>query len=332
MCDNALAVQGLQRFADALTEIDPPAGRKYREEAEAFHADLRRAVDREAALSPVRRGRDGVCRSFIPRMAYARGLTGPELGAPQFPDCDMFMGALPLAEPFGPIAADDPRMVGTLDVMEELGTSVKAVRGERGGPAAKGLPTEDAWFWHGYVILPKASHNANMYLLQDDVPNFLRFWMNSYALDGRVRRQALGALAPGRLRRLQRSRQRHRGLVHGELPQLVGDGGRRFVVGGAGNAPRLARAGQTIAVSNAPTYFGTLAYEIVSDVDSGRSPRLSRLPDRNPPERVIVRLRHPKAAPIKSVTVNGQPWSQFDSAKEVIRLRGLKEAVVVASY
>ena len=46
----------------------------------------------------------------------------------------------------------------------------------------KGLSTADAWFWNCYGGgLPKASHNANIYLLQDDVPNFLRFWMNSYA-------------------------------------------------------------------------------------------------------------------------------------------------------
>jgi hypothetical protein len=33
-----------------------------------------------------------------------------------------------------------------------------------------------------YFLLPKISHNSNIYLLQDDVPNFLRFWMNEYAL------------------------------------------------------------------------------------------------------------------------------------------------------
>ena len=53
-CDNAFSLQGLQRFADALAEFDAEAGRKYRAEAEAFRRDIRRAVDREAALSPVR--------------------------------------------------------------------------------------------------------------------------------------------------------------------------------------------------------------------------------------------------------------------------------------
>ncbi len=100
-CDNAFSLQGLRRFADALADSDAEAGRKYRDQAETFRQDLRRAVEREAALAPVRLGRDGAFHSYIPRIAYARGLTGPEFGTPQFPDCDLFDGALSLAEPFG---------------------------------------------------------------------------------------------------------------------------------------------------------------------------------------------------------------------------------------
>ena len=39
-CDNAFSLQGLQRFADALAEFDAEAGRKYRDEAEAFRGEL----------------------------------------------------------------------------------------------------------------------------------------------------------------------------------------------------------------------------------------------------------------------------------------------------
>jgi hypothetical protein len=91
--------------------------------------------------------------------------------------------------------------------------------------------------------------------------------------------------------------------------------------------------GKTITVANAPTYFGTLAYEIRSDADNGRITASLRVPDRTPPTGVILRLRHPKAAQIKGVTVNGRRWTRFDPAKETIRLIGLKGQVeVVASY
>src|SRR5512139_3810444 len=157
-CDNAFSLQGLQRFADALAEFDAEAGQKYRAEAEAFRRDIRRAVDREAALSPVRLGRDGVYRSFVPIAAYTRGLMlaleYPSVGRPQG---DVILGALPLAEPFAALDASDARMVGTLDVMEEVGSSVSAARELEEGRKNKGLSTADAWFWNSYgASLPKA--------------------------------------------------------------------------------------------------------------------------------------------------------------------------------
>ena len=82
--------------------------------------------------------------------------------------------------------------------------------------------------------------------------------------------------------------------------------------------------GKKISVQNAPTYFGTVAYEIVSDVDNRKIAATVEMPSRNPPKSVLLRFRHPKASPIKSVTVNGMPWTDFDPAKEVISLHDVK--------
>jgi hypothetical protein len=91
--------------------------------------------------------------------------------------------------------------------------------------------------------------------------------------------------------------------------------------------------GKRIAVKNAPTYFGTLAYEIVSDVDNGTITATIEIPTRNPVKSVILRFRHPQAKSIESVMVNGQPWKRFNPGKEVIELKGLTgKAVVVATY
>ena len=331
--DNALALQGVQRFADALAEFNAEAGSKYHHEAEAFRKDLIRAVEQEVALSPVRLGRDGMFHSYIPRMAYARGLTGPELGAPQFPECDLFTGALPLAEPFAVLNASDVSMVDTLNVMEEQGTSASAVQELEEARKSKGLPTGDAWFWRSYVILPKASHNANIYLLQDDVPNFLRFWMNSYAsmvgADGKLwEHWHLGS------------------YTNCEAPDNGTAGWfmenfRNLLVMEEGESLWVARAtprvwleqGRKIAVRNAPTYFGTLAYEIVSDVEHGKIAAIVEIPKRNPAKIVRVRFRHPEAIPIQSVMVNSRAWTDFNSDKEIIEITGLMGKVVVeASY
>ena len=89
--------------------------------------------------------------------------------------------------------------------------------------------------------------------------------------------------------------------------------------------------GRRIALSNAPTCFGNLAYEIVSDGDNSKITATIEMPNRRPVESVILRLRHPKAARIKSVMVNGQPWTGLDKDKEIIELRGLTGNVTVAA-
>ena len=331
-CDDAFSLQGLQRFADAVTEFDAEAGRKYHAEAEAFRGDIRRAVDREAALSPVRPGRDGTYHSYVPTAAYTRGLMlaleFPSVGRPQG---DVIVGALPLAEPFAALDANDPRMVGTLDIMEEVGTPVGAVRELEEARKKKGLPVADAWFWNCYgASLAKASHNANIYLLQDDVPNFLRFWMNSYAgmvgADGKMWEW-------GHLDDYADCTDPDNGTAGWFLENfrnlLVMEENRSLWVARA--TPRAwLEQGKKISVKNAPTYFGTLEYDIVSEADNGRIVATIVIPSRNPPESVRLRLRHPRAVPMESVTMDGKPWQGFNKDKEVVELAGLRGRVVVS--
>jgi hypothetical protein len=53
------------------------------------------------------------------------------------------------------------------------------------------------------------------------------------------------------------------------------------------------------------------------------------MPSRKAPKEVILRFRHHKAAPIKGVTVNGKPWTEFNKDKETIILKGLTGTVAV---
>ncbi len=334
--DNAFALQGLSRFADVMMELDPPAGGKYRAEAEAFRADIRRAVERDVALAPVRLARDGTYRRYIPWKAYGQGLMITELGAPQYSGggpLDVMLGALPLASPSSVLEANDARIVDTLNVMEESGTSVKGTRELEDARKKAGLPTADAWFWITYGELPKWSFNANIYLLQDDVPNFLRFWMNeSVSMVG-----ANGKLwehwSPDNYTDCTAPDNGTSGWFLGNFRNLlVMEEGQSLWIARA--TPRVwLEQGKKISVRNAPTYFGTLAYEIVSDVDNGKITATVEIPNRSAAQSVKVRFRHPQAAPIQSVTVNGQPWSGFNPDKEVIELTGLTGKVeVVAGY
>ena len=100
----------------------------------------------------------------------------------------MIVGALPLAEPFAALDANDARMIDTLNVMDEIATSpkitayllpsnwgstmnvmeeitasVRAACDPDEVRKKKGLPADDAWFWNCYGGgLAKASHNANL--------------------------------------------------------------------------------------------------------------------------------------------------------------------------
>jgi hypothetical protein len=325
--DNAFALQGLSRFADVLMEFDPPAGRKYRAEAEAFRADIRRAVERDVALAPVRLARNGTYRSYIPWKAYGRGLMITELGAPQYgggKSPDLMLGALPLASPSSVLEANDARMVDTLDVLEESGTSVNGVRELEDARKKAGLPSDDAWFWMTYIDLPKWAFNPSIYLLQDDVPNFLRFWMNeSVSMVG-----ANGKLwehwRPDQYTTCDDPDNGTSGwFLENFRNLLVMEDGRNLWLARA--TPRAwLESGKKISVKNAPTYFGPVDYEIVSDVDHGRITATVKLPARHSAKAVWLRLRHPKSAPIQSVMVNGKDWKDFDRSKEVVKLHDPK--------
>lgn len=342
-CENAWSLQGLQRFADVLAELDPAAGRRYAGEAAAFRRDLREALDREAALAPVRLGRDGAYHSYLPRMAYAGGLTGPEFGAPQFPDCDLFLGALPAAGPFAALEPRDPRIVETLDAMDEMGISgaFGAVPGVYAKPLAEleqargqaGLSTADAWFWKTYSVLPKISDNAGLYLAQDDVPSFLRFWGNAYAgmvgANGKLwEHWHLGGYADCDTPDTMTAGW----FLENFRNLLVMEEGQSLWIG-RGTPRSWLEPGKRVAVRSAPTYFGTLDYEVVADASDGTITATIGVPDRRPPESVLLRLRHPREAPIVSVTVNGRPWRAFDPEREVIELRYPRgDMVVTARY
>ena len=52
--------------------------------------------------------------------------------------------------------------------------------------------------------------------------------------------------------------------------------------------------------------------------------------DRQVPKSVLLRFRHPKAAPLKGVTANGCRWTAFNPDKEV-ELKGFTGKVEVTA-
>ena len=76
--------------------------------------------------------------------------------------------------------------------------------------------------------------------------------------------------------------------------------------------------GKTTSVSNAATKWGRVGFTLVSHIKSGTIDAEIDLPDSTFAASTILRLRAPDHAPIKSVTLNGKPWMQFDAKEETI--------------
>jgi len=310
----------VSRMAATLSVVDPDGGAKLAAEAEAYRKDLLAAVNRSIALSPVVPVRDGTYHSVIPFACYVRGLStgawgwqrdgsGAHVGPLYW---ETVQSAAAMVSPAGLLSPKDVRVQGYLDVLEDRLLLENANVGNRN------------WFDAGWQYQGGLERTSNMHLAGDDIPVFLRSFLNCYAID----------ILPNDGYTFNEH------AVHGPPDKIFEEAAflerfRNLLVMEDGDSLWLARAtprawlqqGRKISVKNAPTHFGTVGYEIISTADDGKITATVEMPSRNPPKSVLLRLRHPKALPIKSVTVNGERWKDFDPAKEVVRLHGVKGVV-----
>jgi hypothetical protein len=218
--------------------------------------------------------------------------------------------------PAGLLSPADPRVQGHLDVLEDR----LLLENEKVAARTPGFDPDKDWFAHAsWQYQCGLERHANIHLAADDAPNFLRSTFNQYAVD----------IMPGEYT--------FREHTTGGPPDKVFEEScflerfRMMLVMEEGGVLWLARAtprawlepGKRIAVRNAPTHFGPVGYEIVSDAAPGRLTATVTLPSRNPPLVAVLVLRHPAAAPLAAVKVNGKHWTDFDPAQGWIMLRGL---------
>jgi len=343
--------QGLRRFAQAMREVDSENAARYLEQSEQYREALQKALDRAITLSPVMQVRNGTYRSYIPPILYVRGPSIGQVTQVAMTDQDWPLQALDAA---GVPAADDIRVDGHLDVCEDV-LELKATHINGGNRyqvltdrrKERGLSSAEDWFWGGFAPQLGYSSLANVYLRRDEVQSFLRQWMNNYAAfvvpvpEYCFLESVLNNVSPDFIALFNKS-DRHAllanpGYRNGHALAYFIEQFRNLLVWEDGSTLWLAKAtprawleqGKKISVLNAPSYFGTVEYQINSDADHGRILAAVQMPARRMPNRVLLRLRHPKALPLKSVIVNGKPWKDFDPAREVISLHGVEGAVKV---
>jgi len=274
-------------------------------ETETVGRDLRKALDRSQALTQVVKVNDGTYRRALSYMPYARGI-GPVV-APADRSAQYFersLGALSMVES-GVIGSREAIVPELLDIYED-----RIVHDGQNGQS-------------GYNAAPM------IYLARDEVPMFLRGLYNAYAAE---LNPPLGyAFWEGtRGHGAQDKTFEEAAFLERLRMMLVMEDGDSLWL--AKGTPRAwLKQGRRIAISHAPTFFGEMGYSIISDVENGLITAVVDLPSREPTQSVFLRLRHPTEAKIRSVRVNGQPWSDFDSARELVVLKGLNGRVTVSA-
>ena len=78
--------------------------------------------------------------------------------------------------------------------------------------------------------------------------------------------------------------------------------------------------GMRVVVRQAPTRFGCVGFTLVSHVGEDAIEGVIDPPTRSTPHKIVLRVRHPDGKPIRSVTVNGKPHKDFDTAREIVNL------------
>jgi hypothetical protein len=101
---------------------------------------------------------------------------------------------------------------------------------------------------------------------------------------------------------------------------------------GLGTARSWLQQGKAVGVREAPTAFGPVSYRIESDVTHHTIRADVDPPQRQAPREIVLHLRHPGRARMRTVMVNGQASSGFDAEKEWVRLPPGKPLHVIASY
>jgi hypothetical protein len=320
----------VRRLADALVEVDPEPANRLAGQAEAYRKDLLNAVERSITYTPVVAVRDGTYHSFIPFACYIRGFaSGPwnwrRPGSVNHVNglyWDTVQSAAPLISPAGLLPAGDPRVQGFLDVLEDR----LLLENERLAVRTPGYDPERDWFsGAGWQYQCGLERHANIHAAGDDGPCFLRTLLNQYAVDIQpgeyTFREHTVTGPPDKSFEESAFLERLRNA-------LVMEEARTLWIARA--TPRAwLEQGKRIAVQDAPTWFGPATYELVSDAEHGVIRARVRVPERRAPEAVLVRFRHPRSSPIRSVAVNGADWTAFDASREVVRLEGVTGNVAV---
>jgi hypothetical protein len=259
---------------EAVSEIDPPAGARLLQEAARYREDIAKVLEQAIVQTPVVRVKDGTYRSYIPLGIQDHGVRSrlAPKGTDVFGHCGIYCSDITgpsdeveYALKTGLLSLDDPRVDGLFDVLEDvLLTDHPWLRKRK-----KDYESERDWFSNaGWGYQAGWERLPEYYLAKDDIPNFIRQFMNHCAVDINVTNGRWTFNEHTTFADNDKSFENAIFLTNFRN-MLVWEDAQSLWLARATPRAWLAQ-GNRIAVKNAPTYFGPVAYEIASDVDNGR--------------------------------------------------------------
>ena len=289
---NAYFVAGLRVFGQALAAYDHPRAGEVMAAAGRMREDVERAFARASVRSPVVQLADGTWNNYVPCDALT-----PRRLLDQWYPTDVDTGALHLAR---------------LGAIDSGGWLTMALLHDH----------EDNLFLNqwGMANEPVYNQQATAYLYRDEPEAAIRAFYSMIAcafshhqLSPLEHRWAWGQYycppsTDGAWFELYRNMLLNE--LHDDATLFVGQA-----------IPRAWLAdGKRIAVTAAPTYFGAINLQLDSAAASGSLTARVEFLDARRPAVLLVRLRHPDQQPLRSVTVNGAAWTDFDATREWIRI------------
>jgi len=325
---NAFAAAGITSLARALADAGAQDAGKYAQEAAAYTADIREAVLRASRLAPVIRLRDNTYIPYVPTRPYQRiRLFGPIRVAyySRYPQKALPTYRLSATREvlYGPMIllttdmfhVDEQFANWVLDDWEDNATMSSSL-----GLNVHGWVDDKLWFSRGGMVFQANLQNPTLtYLRRNEVPAAIRNLYNDFVAcyypdvnvfteEFRQWRSPSGPFykIPDEAKFVNRVRD-----------LLVREDGDSLWL--AAGTPRWwLSPGEEVEVREGPTYFGPVSYHLEGNAD-GVDAHVT-LPSRNPASTAWLVLRVPWGKHLRSVELDGKPWTDFDRSLERIRL------------
>jgi hypothetical protein len=313
---NGYAYRGLHTAAEAVSALDSAASARLNKEAEAYRADIRRAVFHAMAIAPVVSLRDG---TFVPGIPPRTSLHGRDLGWIR----NILYGAHTLVD-CGVFDPDEPLATWILqDYEDNLFMAQDSFS----------VPDRD-WFSRGGITLqPNLVDTFVSYVKRDQLPLALRAFYNdfagSYYPDVAAFTEWVPTFGIGGGPFFKTSDEA-KFLIWLRLMLVREESDRLFLSSGAPRAWFL--PGRAIRVEHAATFFGETGFDIESHVDQGYIQAQVTLPARSRSREILLRLRNPEGKKMTRVELNGRDWRQFDPEREMITIPADEKEVEVRAY